>query len=111
MIPVAVNVEKERGVQTFYRRRSTATGMIRAGIEWTKKYHQIVNLPKLAQFPDASGKARTHSSKLVAGAGVSGSSPLVGSLESGSPSRLGLVSVARTFEVVQRVASWTPTQG
>jgi hypothetical protein len=33
----------------------------------------------LMAFPDASGRARTRASKLVAGAGVSGSSPLVGS--------------------------------
>jgi hypothetical protein len=36
--------------------------------------------PKQAQFPDAVGQARTCASKLVAGAGVSGPSPLVGSL-------------------------------
>ena len=36
--------------------------------------------PKEAQFPDAVGRARTCASKLVAGAGVSGSSPLVGYL-------------------------------
>src|SRR5215204_4295024 len=35
--------------------------------------------PKQARFPDALGRAKTDSSKLVAGAGVSGSSPLVGS--------------------------------
>ena len=35
--------------------------------------------PKQAQFPDTVGRARTCSCKLVAGAGVSGSSPLVGS--------------------------------
>ena len=36
--------------------------------------------PKQAQFPDAQGRASMCASKLVAGAGVSGSSPLVGSL-------------------------------
>src|ERR671913_2105236 len=36
--------------------------------------------PKQAQFPDAVGRASMYASKLVAGAGVSGSSPLVGSL-------------------------------
>ena len=36
--------------------------------------------PKQAQFPDAPVRARTYASKLVAGAGLSGSSPLVGSL-------------------------------
>src|SRR5215208_5694414 len=35
--------------------------------------------PKQARFPNALGRAKTDSSKLVAGAGVSGSSPLVGS--------------------------------
>src|SRR5918992_2495914 len=35
---------------------------------------------KQAQFPDVVERARTYASKLVAGAEVSGSSPLVGSL-------------------------------
>src|SRR5829696_7245524 len=35
--------------------------------------------PKQARFPDAPGRTRTHASKLVAGAGVSGSTPLLGS--------------------------------
>jgi hypothetical protein len=35
---------------------------------------------KQGQFPDALIRARTYASKLVAEAGVSGSSPLVGSL-------------------------------
>ena len=34
--------------------------------------------PKQAQFPDAPGWARTYASKLLGGAAVSGSSPLVG---------------------------------
>jgi hypothetical protein len=38
--------------------------------------------PKQAQFPDAPVRASIYASKLVAGAGVSGSSPLVGSLDS-----------------------------
>jgi hypothetical protein len=36
--------------------------------------------PKQAPYSDAPVQARTYASKLVAGAGVSGSSPLVGSL-------------------------------
>jgi hypothetical protein len=36
--------------------------------------------PKQAQFPDTLGRASMYASKLVTGAGVSGSSPLVGSL-------------------------------
>ena len=36
--------------------------------------------PKQVRFPDAVGRPRTYASQLVAGAGVSGSSPLVGSL-------------------------------
>src|SRR5215204_899415 len=36
--------------------------------------------PKYAQFPNAPVRARMYASKLVAGAGVSGSSPLVGSV-------------------------------
>jgi hypothetical protein len=40
------------------------------------------NPHKQAQFPDALGRARMYASKLVAGAGVSGSSPLVGSPKS-----------------------------
>jgi hypothetical protein len=36
--------------------------------------------PKQARFPDAPVRASMHASKLVAGAGVSGSGPLVGSI-------------------------------
>jgi hypothetical protein len=39
-MPVPVNVEKERGVQTFYRRRSTATGLVQASTQWTSNLGQ-----------------------------------------------------------------------
>jgi hypothetical protein len=48
--------------------------LIRTGTQWTKRCRQIIeNRLEISQFPDASGRARTSASKLVAGAGVSGS--------------------------------------
>ena len=60
--------------------------------------------PKQARFPDAPVRARTHSSKLVTGAGVSGSSPLVGSLVCAD------LQVKREGKVMSQDHSWPNLQ-